>query len=58
LHCSVFTAEIGQFIGEVLARKRPKGSRFPDTLRSFEDQTTIRLGTWTMNPGDSRNHPP
>jgi hypothetical protein len=38
LHGCVFTAQIRQFVGEVLACDRPECRRFSDTLRPFENQ--------------------
>ena len=52
LHGRVFAPEVRQFISEELAGECFQRGRFTDSLRPFENETTIRLGAW---PEDSRN---
>ncbi len=52
LHGCVFASQICEFIGEVLTREGPEGSRLAHPLRAFENKTAIRLRSRREKPGD------
>jgi hypothetical protein len=43
LHRGVFAARIGEFVGKVIAGKRPECTRLPDALWAFEKKTAVGL---------------
>jgi hypothetical protein len=57
LHGRVFTAQVRQFVGEVLASDRPECRRFSDALRSFENQAAIGLRPRLEDSRDGRDEP-